>query len=140
MKQITKYVAIDGTEFNNENECLNYENLIKKVDLIMAELPFPKVDRLDFVNGGGFVQHDKKVLRKVQMNLLEEIKNHIHIDDENLSMSYVDRLILDSGISPLKKAWHRFMCVDELAREWGQPYYAKHPDKAKHVCVGGLNK
>ena len=146
MKVITKFKAVDGTEFNSENECLEYENLIKKVDNIMKALPpLPKDDGCRFSNGEGFVQHNKTNLRKVQINLLELMKKHIDhkwiqqtIDDENVHPSYVGRLIDDYGIRPLNKAWYRFMCIDKLGREWGQPYFASNPEKAsKMVCVGG---
>lgn len=146
MKKIEKYKAIDGTEFNNENECLDYENLIKKVDNIMAELPpLPKDDGCRFSNGEGFVQHNKTILRKVQINLLKLAQKHIDhkwlqqtIDDENVHPSYVGRLIDDYNIRPLNKAWHRFMCIDKLGREWGQPYFALNPNEGKQVCVGGV--
>lgn len=146
MKAITKFKAVDGKEFNSENECLDYENLIKKVNNIMKALPpLPKDEGCRFSNGEGFVQHDKTILRKVQINLLEEMKKHIDhkwiqetIDNENVHPSYVGRLIDDYGISPLNKAWYRFMCIDKLGREWGQPYFATNPDKAKQVCVGGV--
>lgn len=146
MKAITKFKAVDGKEFNSENECLDYENLIKKVDNIMKALPpLPKDDGCNFSNGSGFVQHDKTILRKVKINLLEEMKKHIDhkwiqetIDNDEVHPSYVSRLIDDYGISPLNKAWYRFMCIDKLNREWGQPYFAANPDKAKQVCVGGV--
>ena len=146
MKVITKFKAIDGKEFNSENECLDYENLIKNVNNIMKVLPpLPKDEGCGFSNGDGFVQHDKTILRKVQINLLEEMKKHIDhkliqqtIDDENVHPSYVGRLIDDYGISPLNKAWYRFMCIDKLGREWGQPYFVTNPDKTKQVCVGGV--
>lgn len=112
----------------------------------MSELaPLPNDKGCGFSNGDGFVQHNKVALRKVQINLLKEMKKHINhhwiqqtIDDENVHPSYVGRLVGDYGISPLNKAWYRFMCIDKLGREWGQPYFATNPDKAKQVCVGGV--
>ena len=143
MKTITKFRAIDGKEFNNENECLDYENLISKVNNIMKTLPsLPKDDGCSFSNGNGYIQHDKMILRKVQINLLKEIKNHIDhkwiqqtIDDENVHPSYVGRLVGDYDIKPLNKAWNRFMCIDKLGREWGQPYYASNPNEGKQICI-----
>lgn len=147
MQSITKFKAIDGKEFNNENECLNYENLIKRVNEIMNVLPqLPNEENCNFLNGDGFIQHDKKILQKVRIELLEEIKQHIKhkwvqqtIDDENAHPSYVGRLIDEYQINPLSKAWHRFMCIDKLGREWGQPYFASNPGKGKQICVGGFN-
>lgn len=147
MKKISKYEADDGTEFDNEKECLDYENLIKKVDKIMSELPsLPKDDNCEFSNGGGFINHDKTILRKVQINILKEIKKYINhdwvqqtIDNENAHPSYVGRLIDEHyKIRPLGKAWYRFMCIDKFGREWGQVYFANNPEKGKQVCIGGV--
>lgn len=146
MKAIVKYEAEDGKEFDSEKECLDYENLIARVNNIMKVLPpLPKDNGCRFSNGEGFVQHDKKTLRKVQIGLLKEIKKHVEhkwveqtIEDENVHPSYVARLLDDYSISPLSKAWYRFICTDKLGREWGQPYFANNPDKAKQVCIGGV--
>ena len=143
MQSITKFKAIDGKEFDSENECLDYENLINNVSSIMNELfPLPNNDNCSFLNGNGFIQHDKQILRKVKINLLEEITKHIKhewiqqtIDDENVHPSFVGRLIGDVGITPLIKAWDRFMCIDKVGREWGQPYFASNPDKGKQICI-----
>ncbi len=145
MKAITKFKSIDGKEFKSENECLNYEKLIDKVADIMKPLPtLPKNVDCSFSNGKGFLQHDKSILHKVKINLLEEIKNHIEhkwiqqtIDDENAHTSWVGRLISEyDGLGPLAKAWNRFMCIDKYGREWGQPYFANNPDKGIQVCIG----
>lgn len=143
MKTLTKFQAIDGVEFYDEAECIEYESLINKIDKIISQLPpLPKDDGCKFANGGGFIQHDKNTLRSVKLNLLEEIKKHIEhrwiqqtIDDDNIHPSYVGRLVDDHGIRPINNAWHRFMCIDKLGREWGQPYYANNPDKGEQVCI-----
>jgi len=144
METITKFKAIDGTEFTSETECLKYELLIKRVDEIMALLPpTPKDDGCSFANGEGYVKHEKQTLRKVQVRLLEICKEYIDhkwiqqtIDDENVHPSYVGRLLGDYGIRPLEKAWYRFSCVDKQGREWGQPYFANNPEKGVRKCVG----
>ena len=141
MKTITKYEAIDGTEFDHENECLKYEKLIERIDLIMHELPKrPEDDGCRFSNGGGFIQHDKATLCKARIKILKEVKKHIKhpwvqqtIDDENVHPSYVSRLIDDYRIKPLNSAWYRFMCIDKSGREWGQPYFANNPEKGQQI-------
>lgn len=143
MQVTIKYKAIDGIEFNKEVECLDYEALIYRVQDIMSQLPvMPEQDNCNFSNGHGFIQHDKKLLRLVQLNLLEEIKRKINhpwiqqtIDDEKIHHSYVGRLLGDYNINPLSKAWYRFSCIDDLGREWGQPYFANNPDKGEHLCL-----
>lgn len=141
MEVITKYKAIDGKEFNTDLECLDHELLIKKVDEIMSPLhPIPKDDGCVFANGGGYIQHDKKILILVRRSLLELCKTYVDhkwiqqtIDDESVDASWVSRLLGDYGINPLYMAWNRFSCIDKNQREWGQPYYANNPEKAKQI-------
>jgi len=141
METITKFKAIDGTEFTSETECLKYELLIKRVGEIMALLPpTPKDDGCSFANGDGYIKHDKAKLRNAQVQILGLCKDYIDhkwiqqtIDDESVHPSYVGRLIDDYNIRPINKAWFRFMCVDKQNREWGQPYYANNPEKGKQV-------
>lgn len=141
MKKITKYEAVDGTEFDTENECATYEKLMEKVNSIMAELPNkPNDDGCHFSNGGGYIQHDKTVLQNVKTKLLIEIKKHIDhkwvdetMKDETVHPSYVDRLLDDYHIQPLRNAWGRILCIDNKAREWGQPYFAYNPTKGTQV-------
>jgi hypothetical protein len=147
MKAITKYKAVDGTEFSTEKQCLDYEKLIKNIEVIMSELPVIPKKSMDFVNGHGYIQHDKKILRKVQVKLLELMKKYMKhewiqqtIDDESIHPSYVGRLVSDSGISPFYHAWSRFSCVDKNSREWGQPYYASHPEEASgQDCIASFS-
>ena len=142
MKAIMKYQASDDCEFNTEKQCAEYELLIVNIANIMSALPSRPIDS-SFSNGDmGYIQHDKTTLRLVQVELLELMKEHIDhdwiqqtIDDETVHPSYVGRLLSDYGISPLDKAWHRFHCIDNLSREWGQPYYAMNPDKAKQTQI-----
>lgn len=144
MKTITKFKAIDGKEFTDKEECLNYELLIEKVDTIMALLPpKPNDNGCSFSNGDGYLQHNKATLRNAQLQILELCKKYIDhkwiqetIDDENVHLSYVGRLIDDYNINPINSAWFRFMCIDKYSREWGQPYYANNPEKGKQVSVG----
>jgi hypothetical protein len=141
MKTITKYEAVDGTEFDTEKECATYEKLIARVNSIMAELPSkPNDDGCHFSNGGGYIQHDKNVLQSVKMKLLTEIKKHIDhkwvdetMKDDSVDLSYVDRLLDDYQIEPLRNAWYRIMCIDKEAREWGQVYFAYNPEKGQQV-------
>lgn len=121
MKVITKFKAIDGTEFTKENECLKYELLIKRVNEIMALLPpTPNDDGCNYSNGSGYLQHEKQIFRNAQIKLLEICKEYIDhkwiqetIDDENLHSSYVGRLLSDYAIKPLNNAWYRFSCIDK---------------------------
>lgn len=138
MKVITKYKAVDEQEFSTEKECLDYEQLIERVNTIMAGLkPLPNEKGFDFGNGYYFVQQSKGAFKLVKLNLLNEIKKHINhkwveqtIEDETVHLSYVGRLIDDWNIRPLNNAWNRLMCIDKEYREWGQPYFANNPEKS----------
>lgn len=137
MKQISKYEACDGTEFDNETECRHHEALIAAVGIIMSKLPSkPQDDGCRFSNGEGYIQHDKVILHKVKIQLLELMKKIVNhawiqqtIDDESVHPSYVGRLIGEHG-GPLNSAWHRFQCIDRQHREWSQPFFASNPEKA----------
>ncbi len=136
MKAITKYKAIDGAEFDTEEKCIEREGLIDKINTIMSMLPsLPKDDGFKFVNGNGYIQHDKKLLFKVRIKLLNLMKPYIRhgwIDDtikEKLNPSWVGRLLSDCNIIPLYDAWFRFMCIDKKHREWGQLFYADHAEE-----------
>lgn len=143
MKQISKYEACDGTEFDTEKECIAYEELMASVDSIMSKLPAkPNDDGSRFSNGEGYIQHDKTILRQVKIQLLELMKKIVDhkwiqdtIEDENVHPSYVGRLIGEYG-GPLNSAWYRFQCIDKQYREWGQPFFASNPEKAsKHTRI-----
>ena len=142
MEAITKFQANDGTEFYHSENCIKYELLIENVKTIMSKLkPIP--DSCDFSNGSGYVQHEKEQLKTAKIALLEISKEYIDhkwiqqsIDDDSVHLSYAGRLISEySDLRPVYKAWNRLMCVDSQFREWGQPYFATHPEEAKQVCL-----
>ncbi len=143
MKRIIKYKAIDGKEFENSEDCLNYESLIHRVDTIMGQLtPKPNDDGCKFSNGHGFIQHNTNTVTKVKNEILELCKIHIDhpwiqqsIDDPEVHSSWVGRLLSDYNISPLNNAWYRFSCIDNLGREFGQPYFVDNPEKATLVSI-----
>lgn len=142
MEIITKYRAVDGKEFSNENECLKYELLIKRVDEIMSTLPpipEPNYETTSFTNGGGYLQHKSDDLRKAKIALLgicKEYSDHKWIqetidNEQSMSCSFVARILGELGIYPLIEAWNRFSSVDNEYREWGQPYFANNPEKGE---------
>ena len=142
MTTITKFKAIDGKEFDTEKECVEYENLIETVKTIMSKLK-EKPNSCDFSNGSGYIQQNQSDLKIVKIQLLELCKKYIDhkwiqqtIDDDTVHLSYAGRLISEySNLRPIDFAWSRLMCVDSQFREWGQPYFATHPEEAKQVCL-----
>jgi len=147
MKTITKFEAIDGTEFNKEQDCVDYEKLIERVNNIMNVLPniseYPN-PAFCFQSGSGFLQHDKVKLRDAQVKILKLCKEYITNEwieesiNNNVHPSYVEKVLDDTDdyrIFPLMRAWWRFMRIDKLSREWGHPYYASHPEKGEQRLI-----
>ena len=138
MKAITKYQAADGAEFATESKCAAYEALCSEVAQVVAALPtLPEDDGCDFVNGHGYIQHDADTFRRAREALLKIAQRecpHHWIDDslakgDEVHASWAGRIIGDSS-RPLYSAWNRIACTDKQFREWGQPYYAEHPEQA----------
>lgn len=148
MKQIAKWKADDGAEFNDEAACAAYESLCAEVAGVMARLP-PRPDDAGcrFSNGHGYLKHDPVVWLGVQRDIArigrrsftdECATRHFNfvIDgDKPLGHTMIGRFIDDGCPRPVYRAWSRLMCVDQEYREWGQPYYALHPDQAEHVAL-----
>lgn len=136
MERIIKFKAIDGKEFLEAMECVKYEQLIYEVQQILSVLkPLPKDDGCAFANGESFLQQDKTNVKLAKLQLLRLMKQYINhkwidqtIDDDKVDPSWVARLVGDYGIRPLCDAWHRISCTDKEFREWGQPYFVKHPE------------
>jgi hypothetical protein len=140
MKTLTRtiYKAVDGTESESKEKCLKHEQLSDDVSLIMSILsPLPKQKDCSFANGEGFIQHDKYYFDRVKIQLLKLMKKHINsdwiqqsIDNPTIHSSWVGRLLDDyRELEPLRRAWCRISCTDFKYREWGQGYYAEHPEK-----------
>lgn len=143
MKAITKYEAADGSEFETESRCAAYESLCAEVADVVAALPaLPKDDGCKFANGGGYVQHNPDTFRAVRTKLLQIAQRecpHRWITEslekgDEIHASWAGRIISESS-TPLWRAWNRIYCTDKQFREWGQPYYAEHPEAAEQFCV-----
>lgn len=143
MKSITKYVSDDGLEFTSERECISYEALCKEVSEIMDKLaPRPALPGCGFENGDGYIQHDPEVAWAAKVAILK-VANGIFphqwleqsMDDKSVDPSWAGRIIGDLSQKCVYQAWHRFQCMDKEFREFGQPYYALHPERAKDACL-----
>lgn len=141
MKQIIKFKADDGTEFDSEMSCKEYEVICARVEAIVCELPpRPNLPHCHYENGGGYLQHDPVAFKQVRYRLLElanELSPHHWfveaMNDENVHPSYPARLIGEMPYRALDKAWSRIYCTDKQFREWGQVYYAENPTKGHQV-------
>ena len=138
METITKYKAFDGKEFTDVEHCTEHEANCAEATRIMRLLP-ERPDSCNFTNGSGFLRHDKKIFLAARKNFCEFAKrytDHKWLQDTidrglEVDASWAGRIIGETAPSSIAKHWHRFMCTDAELREWGQAYYAIHPEKAK---------
>jgi len=132
-------VADTGAEFNTKAECIEYEKNCELACEIIGKLaPIPVNDNCSFANGVGYIQHDINEVIKVRNEFLEFIKRYTTfkwiqqtIDNPQFHLSWATRAIDDSrcpGI--IYSLWCRFTNIDSQGREWGQLYYANHPEQA----------
>lgn len=128
MKAITRYLADDRSAFNTEEDCIKYEKLSKKVDIIMKPLG-EKIYDINFSNGEGYIQHDKKIVKKAQKDIVALAIKELKLDKDWKFGSFIGRYIDDSGVNCINSAYSRLSCIDVKGREWGQAYYAFNPDK-----------
>lgn len=103
-----------------------------------------KPESCDFSNGCGYIQHKKETFLSVRNDLLELAKFYIDhkwiqeaIDRQTVHSSYAHRLIGELSNISLNKAWYRIHCTDSRYREWGQPYYADHPESGTQQEIKG---
>jgi hypothetical protein len=136
MKKIVKYIADDGIEFNSIDDCNAHEHSCKTAILIMKDLSdIPK--GCDFANGSGYIKHDcKKVqsVRNIFLKFCMQYTDHNSIQgliDGTTHISHANRYLSEVLPNSILKHWARFNCIDKDGLEWGQPYYAIHPEDAK---------
>lgn len=135
MKAITKFQALDGSEFDSEDACRSYESLCAEISDIMVSLPEVKIC------GAGHFQHEASTVLRIQRALVEIFARlHPSLNDHHVEwarravvpagMTLIGRDIDDCGEAPLRAAWHRLMRMDRQFREYEQPYYAIQADRA----------
>lgn len=138
MKIIDAYVSEDGNVFWSREECLAHEALCGQVSRILSLLSVRPNGR-EFSNGAGYLQHDISILIKVA-NLLLDIINqrtpglNLCVDLKTFSVRDFTETMRRHAILPaMKDADYRFMCIDENMREWGEPYFVRHPENGKPI-------
>jgi len=128
MKAITKYQARDGREFSDRIECEKHELFLGEIDKIESMLA-KRPDDTKFANGGGYVYQNRETITKARSLFLDLAGRVLRRDVRQVSGSWLGRY-LDDNDSPLYSFYLRlFYCIDQHSREWGQVYYANHPDR-----------
>jgi len=136
MKSVTKYKAADGEIFDSAKKCREYENLIKKVNEVMKSLgPIPRDKGCRWANGEGYLQHDLNDIADAKTALVVLGCEYLQIDKSpgSISFNWIGRYFDDSRVLPLYIAWGRLSNCDDKGREWGQMFYALHPEEGKQV-------
>ena len=139
MKPITRYESWDGCVFDSEEECRKYEMLLLAVERIMEPLgKIPKHKGCDFENGEGYLPHTVGDVIAAKAALVELGRHHLNIKSTEVGFYNIGRYFDDNNVSCLYHAWSRLYCCDEKGREWGQAYFASHPNEGKqHIYKGG---
>ena len=119
MKKLTVYESVDGMRWDTEAECLERDRLMEEISGIMSKLnPKPKDPLCHFANGDGYIQQD---LETVQI-----VRAEIH----DLAVKLGSR-VNGKRDRPLHRSLNRLRATDSQGREWGQPYFANHPEEAE---------
>lgn len=118
MKAITVYLADDGSRWNTAVDAIKRDAM--HAESILAEFPLGPRASLDAQE---YVQHSAVYLEKAKCNY------------ESLAMKYFGtlngRVIADMD-NPVSKLMYRLMAIDNLGREWNQPWGATHtPENPK---------
>jgi hypothetical protein len=127
VKAITKFQALDGTEFDDKDKCCDYENLCQEISDLTVSW------RGETIRGEGFVQQDKAIVLRVQRAMVD-IFERFHWKDARTEwareadipagMSLIGRYVDDAGFGPERRVWGRIQRLDNKFREYEQPFYA----------------
>ena len=136
MKEVKIYIANDGTQFDNEDACLNYEYNGKKTDFINRQLgKRPKINTA--------IKHNINIKILWQKFLLLCIADSDYtvasfakdIYNSKRHRSHLGHYLQRSNNS-LYDLYIRFECIDFFSGiEYDQPYYVSHPDEFKGQII-----
>lgn len=131
MEAITKYKAIDGSEWRTEKEAMSREALFAEIESVMA--PLAGSLAIAGFDSDQFYQHEAKTVIACRVAILALAAREFPTFDvfrhkppeEVRPLSIAGRILDDCG-GPLNRAWARFARIDDLGREWQQPYFANN--------------
>ena len=137
MKEISRYEANDGTVFSEKNECTKHEHMIADINNLLLDLPKrPKDDSCKFANGHGYIQHEKKNFLDFEKKFYKmACEYHKELNKYPMNSYGFWRFLDDTG-SPFYRAGQRILCTNKNTyREYGQPFFAGHPDQAENFQI-----
>lgn len=92
-----------------------------------------------------YIQHIPEDVEKAQSEFMilcsSVLKSDYYTKGKIHRQGIVGRFLDDSGNKILYKSWYRFMCIDDMYREWEQPYYATNFEKYKGnnvMCINNM--
>lgn len=127
-KQVTVWEAHDGKIYKTAEDCREHEAL----DASIAEILGTLKDRPEGLRDGDSIEQDPGKAGKACNDFLTLCQHHSDhrwfqqaVENEQLDTCRhgVGRLI-DEMHPLLRRAWFRFMCMDQHWREWDQVYNA----------------
>lgn len=143
LREETRYICSDESEWRDHDKALKREALIAAVVAIQQK--YLNGPRSEGVDEGTFVaKHNPDKVKSYKVELLKLVCRSIDVSNlvEDQEFETVNpfgifgRIIDDSQISPLNRAWHRLMCIDAEGLEWQQPHYVLCPkDRPKTIKI-----
>jgi hypothetical protein len=134
IKEVTRFLASDGSQWNSRTAAEKREKLVKMCD----DLVKGTVGKKPTLGHGSFKQQDPSLHLSFWSGLVEITKKNIKWEDKwgddfrkIHPMGLIPRIISDSDLVPLDRLWNRLACFDKNSREWDQPYFAIQADKTK---------
>lgn len=134
MKEITKYIASDGTEFNTAQKCKKYESIIDRVVEIDNLKDNSEVSYCEVA-----IRQDKEIVKKFKhdfyMLCAEVIPAYKRIFTEvaegTRHQSHANRIVSDYGCNYpiLAHTAYRIDCISDDGVEYDQPYFAIHKEE-----------
>ena len=112
MNKITVFETRDGTRFAKESQARTYERLLDKINVAMIPLGTKRPNS----NGENYIRHNRTNVKEFNKRANALIKGRCARE-------------LNDGNSPLYWLWIIQQQIDSENREWGQIYYANHPNE-----------
>lgn len=124
---LTKYKAIDGALFDEQEKCLEYESQLKDANSV-EKLMKDKPNDCGFSNGGGYLQYTGNEYKAIHNAAFKVTSKYVDIS--GCSVEGVNFILSREFHSPpLNHIWYRIWCIDRQYREWDQVYYANNPNE-----------